>query len=74
MYNIEINSNLNNKNVLYMRNKELFEKKLERLASEVKNIGFHIRRDEKDQAYELVGAVLERIADIDTLLRTESQD
>jgi len=57
-----------------MRNKELFEKKLERLASEVKNIGFHIRRDESDQAYELVGTVLERIADIDTLLRTESQD
>jgi hypothetical protein len=57
-----------------MRNKELFEKKIERLTSELKNIGFHIRRDEKEQAYDLVGVVLERLADIETLLRTEKQD
>jgi predicted ribonuclease toxin of YeeF-YezG toxin-antitoxin module len=57
-----------------MRNKELFEKKINRIASEVKNIGYHIHKDERDEAYDLVSDVLEKLADLDTLLRTEAQD
>ncbi|HMS90712.1 MAG TPA: hypothetical protein PKC87_00615 [Candidatus Absconditabacterales bacterium] len=57
-----------------MRNKELIENKLERLTAEIKLIGYHIRRDESDIAYEKVGEVIDKIEDINTLLRTENQD
>lgn len=57
-----------------MRNKELFVKKLDRLASEIKNVGFHIRRAENDTAYEMIAVLLERIQDLETLLNTETQD
>lgn len=57
-----------------MRNKELFERKLERLNNIVKNIGYHIHRDERDQAYKLVGRTVEFIEDMQTLLNTEIQD
>jgi len=57
-----------------MRNKDLFEQKLERFEAEVKNIGYNIHRNEVDKAYELVEALLEKIGDLRTLLNTESQD
>lgn len=57
-----------------MRNKELLETKMERLTAEVKLIGYHIRRDESNIAFDKVGEVLEKIEDIQTLLRTEHQD
>lgn len=57
-----------------MRNKELLEVKMERLTAEVKLIGYHIRRGETDTAYNKVGEVIEKIEDIQTLLRTETQD
>lgn len=57
-----------------MRNKELFERKLDRLNSLIKNIGYHIHRDERDQAYKLVGRTVEFIEDMQTLLNTEVQD
>lgn len=57
-----------------MRNKELFGKKLERLSSEIKNVGFHIRRNETDIAYEMIAVLLERVQDLETLLNTETQD
>lgn len=57
-----------------MRNKELLEVKMERLAAEVKLIGYHVRRNEADTAFNKVGEVLEKIEDIQTLVRTESQD
>jgi hypothetical protein len=57
-----------------MRNKELLEVKMERLTAEVKLIGYHIRRDENDTAFNKVGEVIEKIEDIQTLLRTETQD
>jgi hypothetical protein len=57
-----------------MRNKELFGKKLERLSSEIKNVGFHIRRNETDIAYEMIAVLLERVQDLETLLNTEAQD
>jgi hypothetical protein len=57
-----------------MRNKDVVQAKLERLEAEVKNIGFHIRRNEGDAAYTKVATVLEAIGDIRTLLNTETQD
>ena len=57
-----------------MRNKDLFEQKLERFESEVKKIGYHIRKNEVDVAYELVEVLLEKIGDLRTLLNTEHQD
>lgn len=57
-----------------MRNKNLFEQKLERFEAEVKKQGYHIRRNESDIAYAKVEELLERIQDMRTLLNTETQD
>lgn len=57
-----------------MRNKELFKQKLERFESEVKKMGYYIHRNELDTAFDKVGEILEKIADMRTLLNTESQD
>jgi hypothetical protein len=57
-----------------MRNKDLFEQKMERLQSVVKLVGYHIHRDEKGQAYELVDKSLSIMEEMFTLLRTETQD
>ena len=57
-----------------MRNKELFERKLETFEAEVKLVGYHIRRNEGDVAYNKVVDILEKIGDMRTLLNTESQD
>lgn len=57
-----------------MRNRDLFEQKLTRFESEVKKVGYHIRRNESDVAFELVGDILEKIEDLRTLLNTEHQD
>lgn len=57
-----------------MRNKDLFEQKLERFEAEVKKQGYHIRRGEYDTAYNKVEELLEKIQDMRTLLNTESQD
>jgi len=43
-------------------------------TAEVKLIGYHIRRNENETAYLKVGEVLEKIEDMQTLVRTESQD
>ena len=57
-----------------MRNKNLFEQKLERFESEVKNVGYHIHRNEQAEAYAKVEELLEKIGDMRTLLNTEHQD
>ena len=57
-----------------MRNKNLFEQKLERFEAEVKLQGYHIRRGEFDTAYTKVEELLEKIQDMRTLLNTETQD
>ena len=57
-----------------MRNKELFVRKLETFEAEVKLIGYHVRRNENDAAYDKVIEILEKIGDMRTLLNTESQD
>ena len=57
-----------------MRNKDLFEQKMERIESVIKLVGYHIHRDEKDIAYDLVGKSLNILEEMTTLLRTETQD
>jgi len=57
-----------------MRNKDLFEQKLERFEAEVKSMGYSIHRNELDTAYNLVETLLEKIGDLRTLLNTEHQD
>lgn len=57
-----------------MRNKNLFEQKLERFESEVKKAGYHIHRNEQAEAYAKVEELLEKIGDLRTLLNTEHQD
>ncbi len=57
-----------------MRNKDLFEQKLERFESEGKKIGYYIHRNEQAEAYAKVEELLEKVGDMRTLLNTESQD
>lgn len=57
-----------------MRNKQLFEQKLERFEAEVKRMGYFIHKRELDSAYVLVEELLEKIGDLRTLLNTEHQD
>jgi len=57
-----------------MRNKDLFEQKLERFEAEVKTMGYLIHRNEVGQAYEKVAELLEKVGDLRTLLNTEHQD
>jgi 2'-5' RNA ligase len=57
-----------------MRNKDLFQQKLERFEAEVKKMGYYIHRDEQEVAYAKVKELLEKISDMQTLLNTEHQD
>lgn len=57
-----------------MRNKVLFENKLENLEALIKRVGYHIHRNERDIAYNLIEDLLEKLGDMQTLLNTESQD
>ena len=57
-----------------MRNKNLFQEKLERFEAEVKKMGYHIHKNEQDIAYAKVEELLEKIGDMQTLLNTEHQD
>ena len=57
-----------------MRNKDLFEQKIERFEAEVKKMGYNIHKGNFDTAYELVEELLERLGDMRTLLNTEHQD
>lgn len=57
-----------------MRNKILFESKLENLEALIKRVGYHIHRNERDIAYNLIENLLEKLGDMQTLLNTETQD
>jgi len=57
-----------------MRNKNLFERKLERFESEVKLVNYHINRNERDVTFDIIKGLIEKIDDMRTLLNTESQD
>jgi hypothetical protein len=57
-----------------MRNKDLFQQKLERFEAEVKKMGYYIHKNEQEVAYAKVEELLEKISDMQTLLNTEHQD
>jgi len=57
-----------------MRNKELFERKLDKFESEVKLLSYYMSRNEGNAAYDKLKELLERLDDMRTLLNTESQD
>jgi len=57
-----------------MRNKELFERKLDKFESEVKLVFYHVNRNELNDAYDKLKELLDRLDDMRTLLNTESQD
>ena len=57
-----------------MRNKELFERKLDKFESEVKLVSYHVSRNEGNDAYDKIKELLDRLDDMRTLLNTETQD
>lgn len=57
-----------------MRNKELLEMKIDKIATEVKRTGYHIHKNEVDIAYTRLEPILEILAEMQTLLNTETQD
>lgn len=57
-----------------MKTKEVIQNKLERVEAKVKKIGYHIRREEYNTAYDMIEKVLSDTADIQTYLNRETQD
>ena len=57
-----------------MRNKELVQKKIERIELILKSLNFHIGRLERKEAYQVLDEVTAILPDIQTLLNTETQD
>lgn len=57
-----------------MRNKLVVETRLQRLESEVKNVGYLIRTQNLEEAFAKIETLLEHIGDIQTFLNGESQD
>jgi len=57
-----------------MRNKLVVETRLQRLESEVKNVGYLIRTQNLEEAFGKIETLLEHISDIQTFLNGESQD
>ena len=72
---VKINNKINLINKLEkMRYKEVVLNKLERLEAEIKNVGYHIHKNNRDEAYAKVAELLEATGDIRTLLNSEQQD
>ena len=57
-----------------MRNKEVVQRKLERLAADIKQIDYSFKRNEISNGYSYIKKVQEDLGDIQTLLNTETQD
>ena len=57
-----------------MRNKEVIQRKLERLAADIKLAGYSFKRNEEANGYKYIDKTLEDINNINTLLNTETQD
>lgn len=57
-----------------MRNKTLFEKKIDKLESTVTTVEYHVARNERDQAYVEIDKLRELLSTLTTLLNTEEQD
>jgi len=57
-----------------MKTKEVIQTKLERIEAKAKKIGYHIRLEEYNEAYDMVQKILDDTADIQTYLNRETQD
>ena len=57
-----------------MRNKEVVQRKLERLVADIKLIGYSFKTNDPSSGYKYIDKTLEDIGDINTLLNTETQD
>lgn len=57
-----------------MRNKDLITSKIERIESKIKVLNFHLRDNNRDEAYSSINFITELISEIKTLLNTETQD
>lgn len=57
-----------------MKTKEVIQSKLERVEAKVKRIGYHLHRNEHEEAYGMIEKILDDTADIQTLLNRETQD
>ena len=57
-----------------MRNKEVIENNIERIEAKVKKVGYHIKRNEMQEGFDLIGKILEITSNIQTLLNREVQD
>ena len=57
-----------------MKTKEVIQTKLERIEAKAKKIGYHIRLEEYNEAFNMVQKILDDTADIQTYLNRETQD
>ena len=57
-----------------MRNKEVIENNIERIEGKVKKVGYHIKRNEMQEGFDLIEKILEITSNIQTLLNREVQD
>lgn len=57
-----------------MRNKNLFENKVERLESILKNIEYSFNRNQRNEGLEEVSKAKDILSQLTTYLRTENQD
>ncbi len=57
-----------------MRNKDLITSKIERIESKIKVLNFHLRDNNRGEAYSSINFITELINEIKTLLNTETQD
>lgn len=57
-----------------MRNKEVVEKNIERIEAQIKKVGYHIKRNESQEGFDLIAKILEITSNIQTLLNREVQD
>ena len=57
-----------------MRNKNLFESKVERLESILKNIEYSFNRNQRNEGLEEVSKAKDILSQLTTYLRTENQD
>tara|TARA_R110002126_G_scaffold128706_2_gene271260 strand:- start:2093 stop:2266 length:174 start_codon:yes stop_codon:yes gene_type:complete len=57
-----------------MRNKEILQRKVERIELLLRSLNFHIGRLERKEAYQVLDDVTAILPEIQTLLNTETQD
>lgn len=57
-----------------MRNKEVIENNIERIEAKIKKVGYHIKRNEMQEGFDLIEKILEITSNIQTLLNREVQD